>query len=195
MKYDTAKEDNLIMEKEPFAQKADIKESGSSVPFRKGQKVRLMDSNDEATVLYIKKGRLVLLVDGMQIEVPEKEAIPIDEVLEKRLRASGVLKTVKETESADRHANTSNEVRVDLHIEKLPGGSAVPPVRALEYQLAAFHQVLRQNLRHRGCRITFIHGVGDSILSSAIRRELDQRYATTCSYTIGQPGVTKVTVR
>ncbi|MDE5731949.1 MAG: hypothetical protein K2H95_02780 [Bacteroidales bacterium] len=54
---------------------------------------------------------------------------------------------------------------------------------------------MRGNLKYRGRRIVFIHGVGDGILASALRRELDEAFALTCTYTYGQPGVTVVTVR
>ena len=163
--------------------------------FRKGQKVRLMDSSEDAIVTSYRKGMVTVLVDGLQLEVAEKEVIPIDEEQEQQLRTALVPRTGKERKPSGQHDGNSHGVTVDLHIEKLPGGSGISPDRTLDYQLTVFRQTLRQNLRHRGLQITFIHGVGDSILSSAIRKELDERYAVSCSYTVGQPGVTKVTIR
>ena len=58
-----------------------------------------------------------------------------------------------------------------------------------------FRQVLRKNLKHRGMRITFIHGVGDGVLASAIRKELGEVCAVSCSYTFGPMGATNVTIR
>ena len=161
--------------------------------FRKGQKVRLMDSSEDAVVTSFRKGMVTVLVDGMQLEISEKEVIRIDEEQERQLRAARVPRSGKERKPSERHDGNSHGITVDLHIEKLPGGG-ISPDRALDYQLTVFRQTLRQNLRHRGLQITFIHGVGDSILSSAIRRELDERYAVSCSYMVGQPGVTKVTI-
>lgn len=161
--------------------------------FRKGQKVRLMDSSEDAVVSSFRKGMVTVLVDGMQLVIPEKEVIRIDEEQERQLRAARVPRSGKERKPSERHDGNSHGITVDLHIEKLPGGG-ISPDRALDYQLTVFRQTLRQNLRHRGLQITFIHGVGDSILSSAIRRELDERYAVSCSYMVGQPGVTKVTI-
>lgn len=161
--------------------------------FRKGQKVRLMDSSEDAVVTSFRKGMVTVLVDGMQLVIPEKEVIRIDEEQERQLRAARVPRSGKERKPSERHDGNSHGITVDLHIEKLPGGG-ISPDRALDYQLTVFRQTLRQNLRHRGLQITFIHGVGDSILSSAIRRELDERYAVSCSYMVGQPGVTKVTI-
>jgi len=161
--------------------------------FRKGQKVRLMDSSEDAVVTSFRKGMVTVLVDGMQLEISEKEVIRIDEEQERQLLAARVPRTGKERKTSERHDGNSHQITVDLHIEKLPGGG-ISPDRVLDYQLTVFRQTLRQNLRHRGLQITFIHGVGDSILSSAIRGELDERYAVSCSYTVGQPGVTKVKI-
>ena len=50
-------------------------------------------------------------------------------------------------------------------------------------------------MKHRGMRISFIHGVGDGILRDAIRKELDEVYALSCSWSPGPAGVTTVTIR
>ena len=154
----------------------------------------MMDSSEDAVVTSFRKGMVTVLVDGMQLEISEKEVIRIDEEQERQLRAARVPRTGKEMKTSECHDGNSHQITVDLHIEKLPGGSGISPDRTLDYQLTVFRQTLRQNLRHRGLQITFIHGVGDNILSSAIRRELDERYAVSCSYTVGQPGVTKVKI-
>ncbi len=44
-------------------------------------------------------------------------------------------------------------------------------------------------------RIVFIHGLGDGILAQAIRKELDEVFALSCSYTFGPMGATNVTIR
>ena len=163
--------------------------------FRKGQKVRLMDSSEDGIVTSYRKGMVTVLVDGMQLEISEKEVIRIDEEQERQLRAARIPRTGKERKPSGRHDGNSHWITVDLHIDKLPGGGDISPNRALEYQLTVFRETLRQNMRYRGFQITFIHGVGDSILSSALRKELDEAFATSCTYTVGRPGVTKVTVR
>ena len=40
-----------------------------------------------------------------------------------------------------------------------------------------------------------IHGIGDGILKAAIRKELDEVLALRCSYSIGDPAVTIVTIK
>ena len=44
-------------------------------------------------------------------------------------------------------------------------------------------------------KLSAIHGIGDGILKTAIRRELDEVLALRCSYSTGDPAVTKVTIR
>lgn len=85
-------------------------------------------------------------------------------------------------------------VEVDLHTGSLPGGRSVPCGRMLEFQMEYFRRVLMDNLRHRGMKITFIHGIGDGILRNRICRELDEVFALKCTY-VSSPAVTVVTVR
>lgn len=84
---------------------------------------------------------------------------------------------------------------VDLHLDAIPGGGSVARGHELEFQMSVFRRVLKDSLRHRGMRITFIHGVGDGVLRDMIRRELDEVFALRCTYTYGLPGVTIVTIR
>ena len=58
-----------------------------------------------------------------------------------------------------------------------------------------FRQVLRKNLKHRGRRLIFIHGVGDGTLAASLRKELDEVFALSCTYTYSTPGITNVTIR
>ena len=44
-------------------------------------------------------------------------------------------------------------------------------------------------------QIVVIHGVGDGVLASAIRKELDEVFTVSCTYTFGPMGATHVTVR
>ena len=43
--------------------------------------------------------------------------------------------------------------------------------------------------------ITFIHGIGDGILKAALRKELDEVLALRCSYNVGDPAVTVVSIK
>ena len=44
-------------------------------------------------------------------------------------------------------------------------------------------------------KITFIRGIGNGILKAAIRKELDEVLTLRCSYSVGDPAVTVVTIR
>ena len=44
-------------------------------------------------------------------------------------------------------------------------------------------------------KITFVHGIGDGILKAAIRKNLDKILALRCSYSVGDPAVTVVSIR
>ena len=87
------------------------------------------------------------------------------------------------------------EITVDLHLEALAGSRSVQPGQALQFQMDAFKTEIKKCLPHRGMRARFITGVGDYVLTNAIRKELDEVYALRCTYTVGTPGVTVVTVR
>ena len=93
----------------------------------KGQKVRMMDTNDTATIVGFSKDFYELELDGLTIRAVRSEFIPIDAEEDRRL--------------------------------------------------------------------IFIHGVGDGTLAAALRKELDEVFALTCTYTYSTPGITNVTIR
>ena len=160
-----------------------------------GQKVRMMDTNDTATIIGFGKGYYELELDGLPIRAVRSEFIPIDPEEDKKLRASIPSRMKKQEDSIEFQEDTTGDLTVDLHIERIPGNEGIPEWAALEFQINYFRQVLRKNLKHRGRRIVFIHGVGDGTLAAAIRKELDEVYAISCSYTFGPMGVTNVTIR
>ena len=84
---------------------------------------------------------------------------------------------------------------VDLHIEALPGGRNVPKGQQLHFQLDTFRRIIRTNISRKGLKITFVHGLGDGTLKSAIRKELDEVLPLHCTYTVGDPAVTIVTIK
>jgi hypothetical protein len=160
-----------------------------------GQKVRMMDTNDTATITGFGKGYYELELDGLPIRAVRSEFIPIDPEEDRKLRASIPSRTKKQEDSIEFQEDTTEDLTVDLHIERIPGNEGVPEWAALEFQMNYLRQVLRKNLKHRGRRIAFIHGIGDGTLAAAIRKELDEVYAISCSYTFGPMGVTNVTIR
>ena len=93
----------------------------------KGQKVRMMDTNDTATLVGFGKDFYELELDGLTIRAVRSEFIPIDAEEDRRL--------------------------------------------------------------------IIVHGVGDGTLAAALRKELDEVFALSCTYTYSTPGITNVTIR
>ena len=160
-----------------------------------GQKVRMMDTNDTATIIGFGKGYYELELDGLTIRAVRSEFIPIDAEEDRRLRNAIPSRSHKSAKEEPVFEDNTGDLTVDLHIERIPGSEGVPEWAALDFQLNYFRQVLRKNLKHRGRRLIFIHGVGDGTLSAALRKELDEVFALSCTYTYSTPGITNVTIK
>ena len=161
----------------------------------KGQKVRMMDTNDTATIVGFGKDYYELELDGLVIRAVRSEFIPINPEEDRKLRSSIQPRRSKDAEEPLASEDPLADLSVDLHIERIPGSDGIPEWAALEYQMNYFRQVLRKNLKHRGKRITFVHGLGDGVLASAIRKELDEVFAVSCCYTFGPMCASNVTIR
>ena len=133
------------------------------------------------------------LEDGLLIEASYGEFAVTDDTELETLKKS----KAKHNATAPRtpRPKASGNLEIDLHIEAIPGGKSVPKGQQLQFQMDTFKRVIRENLSHRGMKINFIHGVGDGILKSAIRKELDEVLALRCTYSVGDPAVTVVTIR
>ena len=161
----------------------------------KGQKVRMMDTSDTAILVGFGKGYYELELDGLVIRALRSEFIPIDPEEDRKLRSSIPSRRIKDEDEPLATEDPLADLTVDLHIERLPGSDGIPEWAALEYQMNYFRQILRKNLKYKGKRIIFIHGIGDGVLSAAIRKELDDVFAVSCTYTFGPMGTTNVTIR
>lgn len=161
-----------------------------------GQSVVLMDSSLRGKIVSISRTVMIELEDGLLIEAAYGEFAVTDNAEISSLRQAKVkAPRVSRASSATVKPAANGTLTVDLHIEALPGGRNVPKGQQLQFQLDTFRRTIRTNLSRKGLKITFIHGVGDGILKSAIRKELDEVFALTCTYTIGDPAVTIVNIR
>ena len=161
-----------------------------------GQSVVLMDSSLRGKIVSISRTVMIELEDGLLIEAAYGEFAVTDNAEISSLRQAKVkAPRVTRASSATVKSAANGTLTVDLHIEALPGGRNVPKGQQLQFQLDTFRRTIRTNLSRKGLKITFIHGVGDGILKSAIRKELDEVFALTCTYTIGDPAVTIVSIR
>ena len=134
----------------------------------RGQKVRLMDTNDTATIVGFGQDFYELDLDGLVIRAVHSEFIPIDPEQDRLMRASIPARKPHKTVSPQpTDTDPQSDLTVDIHFD----------------------------LRHRGRRITFVHGIGDGILAATLRKELDESFALSCTYTIGPMGATRVTIK
>ena len=168
----------------------------SDVGIRVGQSIVLMDSNLRGKIIGIGKTVRIELEDGLVIESAYGEFAVTDKAEIASLKDSKV--KTRQTSNATKRpvpVNPDGSLTVDLHIEAIPGGTSVPKGRQLQFQMDTFRRIIRDNANRRGMKITFIHGIGDGILKAAIRKELDEVLALRCSYSVGDPAVTIVSIR
>ena len=169
-------------------------EKSTGTILKVGQSVVLMDADLRGKIISLGKTVGIELEDGLHIKVAYGEfAVTSDSELSALKQAS--VKSKEKTPKRRQPAASSNMLSVDLHIDAIPGGNSIPKGQQLQFQLETFRRVLNENLHRRGMKISFIHGIGDGTLKAAIRKELDEVLALRCSYTVGDPAVTIVTIR
>lgn len=84
----------------------------------------------------------------------------------------------QKTKSLNR-IETPEEIEVDLHIEELiDTHNGMSNSHILDVQMANFKRELNIAIRKKVKRLIIIHGVGEGILKSEIRRELYECYPT-----------------
>ena len=161
-----------------------------------GQSIVLMDSDRRGKIIGIGKTVRIELEDGLVIESAYGEFAVTDKTEIASLKETKV-KAYKNTTVSKRSVpvNPDGSLIIDLHIEAIPGGTSVPKGQQLQFQMDTFRKIIRENINRRGIKITFIHGIGDGVLKAAIRKELDEVLALRCSYSVGDPAVTIVSIR
>ena len=158
-----------------------------------GQQVVLMDSSLRGHIVSLGKRVRIELEDGLLIEASYEEFAVTDDTELETLKSSKIRH--KQTVFPTPRPKASGCLEIDLHIEAIPGGKSIPKGQQLQFQMDTFKRVIRENMSHRGMKISFIHGVGDGILKAAIRKELDEVLALRCTYSVGDPAVTVVFIR
>ena len=167
----------------------------SDMGLKTGQSVVLMDSNLRGKIIGLGKTVRIELEDGLVIESAYGEFAVTDKSEIASLKETKVKAKKTCTKSKQITFNPDGSLTIDLHIEAIPGGINVPKDQKFQFQMATFRRIIRENANRRGMKLTFIHGIGDGILKAAIRRELDEVLALRCSYSVGDPAVTVVTIR
>lgn len=159
-----------------------------------GMNVVLMDSDLRGKIVTLGKTVGIELEDGMIIQAAYGEFAVTDKAEIDALKQSKA-RVKKTSAGSSGKVSGSGALTVDLHIEAIPGGRSVPKGQRLQFQMDLFKKVIRENLQHKGLKINFIHGIGDGILKAAIRKELDEVLSLRCSYSVGDPAITAVTIR
>lgn len=159
-----------------------------------GMNVVLMDSDLRGKIVTLGKTVGIELEDGMIIQAAYGEFAVTDKAEIDALKQSKA-RGKKTSAGSSGKVSGSGVLTVDLHIEAIPGGRSVPKGQRLQFQMDLFKKVIRENLQHKGLKINFIHGIGDGILKAAIRKELDEVLSLRCSYSVGDPAITAVTIR
>ena len=175
---------------------SDVTESPKEKVLRVGQKVVLMDSDLRGKIVSLGKYVEIELEDSLVIKSAYNEFAVTDDSEISALKQTKV-KAKKTSHAAHRatYSSPSGILSVDLHIEAIPGGCSVPKGQQLDFQMEVFKKTIRDNMCHKGMKISFIHGVGDGILKAAVRKELDEVLALRCTYSVGDPAVTLVTIK
>lgn len=116
--------------------------------------------------------KTVFFIESAYGEFAVTDKTEIASLKETKVRAKKTTTASKQTS----HTNPAGSLTIDLHIEAIPGGRNIPEGQQLQFQMDTFRRIIRENLSHKGMTITFIHGIGDGILKTAIRKELDEKY-------------------
>ena len=172
------------------------KPKDSNDGLKTGLSVVLMDSNLRGKIIGLGKTVRIELEDGLVIESAYGEFAVTDKAEITSLKETKV--KAKKTNMRPKRSTSMNpdgSLTIDLHIEAIPGGVNVSKGQQLQFQMNTFRRVIRENANRRGMKITFIHGIGDGILKAAIRKELDEVLALRCSYSVGDPAVTIVSIK
>ena len=173
------------------SQKPKLSDDGLTV----GQSVVLMDSDLRGKIVSLGRSVKIELEDGLIIDAAYGEfAVTRDHEVSALMQTSVKHKQITSSKKPA-VLSGSDALVVDLHIEAIPGGRTTPKGQQLQFQMDTFRRVIRENQHHRGMTITFIHGIGDGILKAAIRKELDEVLALRCSYCVGDPAITVVTIK
>jgi hypothetical protein len=155
-----------------------------------------MDSDIRGRIISLGKTVEIELQDGLIIKAAYGEFAVTQEQEISLLKQSKIKpKKASLQAKSDISAGNPKRLTIDLHIEAICGGRNIPQGQQLQFQMEIFRKVIRENLHHRGMTITFIHGIGDGILKAAIRKELDEVLALRCSYSVGDPATTMVSIK
>ena len=171
-----------------------------SIGIVKGTRVRMMDSPESGKIVGFGKEFYEIETDDGYIIKSRLSDFVVVNAEEDRALYRSMPSAGKKKEQKKSVISPAKDLAVDLHFERIPGYDRIAEWAAMEFQLDYFKRVLRENLKYKGKRIVFIHGDGDGVLRDAIRKELNETFALSCSWAPARSdefgtGATAVTIR
>lgn len=139
----------------------DLKLSGAKL-LKDGSYLKTGYFDDKAHLIYVLKGTFETKLE----ELSKKE----------------VEKLIQEKEESPRKLNYKRRddqamLEVDLHIhELLDDIKGLSNKEMLGIQMERFHKVMAENAKNKNKKVVFIHGVGNGVLKTEIRKALDRKY-------------------
>jgi hypothetical protein len=101
----------------------------------------------------------------------------LDELTGQQLKQIVLEKQVERIIPKAKRKENKEILEIDLHIhELLDDIRGLSNKEMLGYQLEKFHQVMEENKTNKNKKIVFIHGVGNGVLKTEIRKALDRKY-------------------
>lgn len=155
------------------------------MPFNIGDMVAFINESSKGKVIAMlgKNKLLVMLDDGIEIPVLINELIkvtaykippiPLRKESDKPQSLKKTKKIVPESSLIEKHRRPDGMVEVDLHAEELfADHRGMSNGEILNYQISYFLRCLDQAELQRLSKIIFIHGIGNGVLKSELRRKL-----------------------
>jgi len=122
----------------------------------RGQKVRLMDTNDTATIVGFGQDFYELDLDGLVIRAVRSEFILIDPEQDRLMRASIPARKPHKTAGPQTpDTDPQSDLTVDLHFDRIPGNEGIPEWAALRISRGNTTQEKRESSRFSGVCVPF----------------------------------------
>jgi hypothetical protein len=158
--------------------------------FKIGDKVKLIDDNLAGIVVgFRNNGDVSVEIDEMVFYISPTNLI-VGGDFDKDIFVTDATIVAKESGNYQKNQpktiktnKIENEYEIDLHIQELIDDYRyLNNAEILRIQLSVFKQHLEKAIINNQRKIVFIHGVGEGILKTEIRRIMDQQYVEVSYY-------------
>ncbi len=140
-----------------------------------GDKVKIVDDTAQGIVRKISTHSVIVEIDGFEEQYPISSVIKIDEAFEQRFSNLNP-QTVKDKNTIPKVSKRKSKNQpfvIDIHIhEILDNFNGIHKSEFLEIQLNYFERKLNEAIQKRIKKMIVIHGVGDGVLKSEVRKIL-----------------------